>query len=197
MRTILVNPLVARTTIRRGRRVSGKLVRRRAANPLIVPNRRRRRKGSRRRRRNPMMAYSNPLILPNRRRRRNAKFNLAHFGELALWGTVGAAGAYLTNKFIISDLGVGADGNDTPNGMWFRNIARVVLGGMAAAFLPANVGPATLGAMLYPAMSEMDAWWSHRGGIGGTPTNTPSEPTSADLQGVEADLNDVLDGLDF
>lgn len=206
MRTVLVNPMHAS----RARSGGGSLV--------VVrnnPSRRRRRARTRARRRNPALpsvpvmvanprrrrrSARNPLVLPNRprrRRRRNPAFDLNRFLKTAMTGVVSGGGVYLVNKFAISRLGVDEAGNDTQYGLWIRQAARVVLGGLAAHFMPGEYGAAINGAMMYPLSAEFDAWWSHSGGVGGVPSGAGGGlgggSTSASL--LEADLHDVLDGI--
>lgn len=138
---------------------------------------------------------NNPLVLPNRarRRRRNPAFNLDTFLRTAMTGVLSGGGVYLVNKFGISKLGVDEAGNDTQNGIWIRQFARIALGGLAAHFMPGATGAAVNGAMMYPLASEFDAFWSRSGGVGGVPGGlSGGGSTSAAL---EADLHDVLDGL--
>ncbi len=201
MRTVLVNPVHSRGSYGGSRGIA--VVRN-------APRRRRRRNAGRRRRHNPalpsvpvMMAnprrrrrMSNPLVLPNaprRRRRRNPAFNLDSFMRTAATGAIAGAGTYLVNKFGISRLGVDESGNDTQNGIWVRQFARLALGALAAHFLPGATGSAINGAMMYPMASEFDAFWSRSGNVGGVPAGSlTGGSTSASLQ---ADLNDILDGL--
>lgn len=195
MRTVLVNPMHrartsggTRTLVvanpprkRRARRRNPSL----PSVPVMVANPRRRRR-----------RMSNPLVLANRsrRRRRNPAFNFDTFIKTAMTGAIAGAGTYVVNKFGISKLGVDQAGNDTENGIWIRQLARVALGGLAAHFMPGATGAAINGAMMYPLASEFDAYWSRSGNVGGVPSGalTGGGSTAAAL---EADLHDVLEGL--
>lgn len=193
MRTVLVNPkhysgarsgggslVVANAGKKRRKRHNPSL----PSVPVMIANPRRRRR-----------RMANPLVLPNRsrRRRRNPAFNLDSWLRTAMTGVLSGGGVYMINKFGISKLGVDASGNDTENGIWIRQFARVVLGGLAAHFMPGSYGAAINGAMMYPLASEFDAFWSRSGGVGGVPGGlSGGGSTSAAL---EADLHDVLDGL--
>lgn len=193
MRTVLVNPkhysgarsgggamIVANPKKRSKKRRNPSL----PSVPVMIANPRRRRR-----------RMSNPLVLPNRsrRRRRNPAFNLDTFLRTTMTGVLSGGGVYLVNKFGISKLGVDEAGNDTQNGIWIRQFARIALGGLAAHFMPGATGAAVNGAMMYPLASEFDAFWSRSGGVGGVPGGlSGGGSTSAAL---EADLHDVLDGL--
>lgn len=193
MRTVLVNPkhytgarsgggamVLANPKKKRAKRRNPAL----PSVPVMIANPRRRRR-----------RMANPLVLPNRsrRRRRNPAFNLDSWLKTAMTGVLSGGGVYLINKFGISKLGVDEAGNDTQNGIWIRQIARVALGGLAAHFMPGSYGAAINGAMMYPLASEFDAFWSRSGGVGGVPGGlSGGGSTSAAL---EADLHDVLDGL--
>lgn len=195
MRTVLVNPMHrARTSGGTRTLVVANPPRKRRARrrnpalpsvPVMVANPRRRRR-----------RMSNPLVLPNRsrRRRRNPAFNFDTFIKTAMTGAIAGAGTYVVNKFGISKLGVDQAGNDTENGIWIRQLARVALGGLAAHFMPGATGAAINGAMMYPLASEFDAYWSRSGNVGGVPSGalTGGGSTAAAL---EADLHDVLEGL--
>lgn len=145
--------------------------RRRHRNPLIVPG-----------------SISNPLILPNRRRRRHGRRNpdMGSFLETAGMGAAGAGASYVLNKYVISNLGTDASGNDTSNGMWIRALARFAGGGLMAWYMPGKFGAAFNGAMLYPFFSELDQYMQ-------APAAGAGAPTSAYL--TDASLEDVLDGL--
>ena len=112
-------------------------------------------------------------------------------GNTAFYGIMSGGGTYLANKFLISKLGTDAAGNDTPNGMWLRNIVRLFSGAVATFFWPGSIGAAVNGAMMYPLSSEFDQWWMRQGPA------TPAGPTHADLSDIEAELDDVLDGMDY
>lgn len=190
MRTVMVNPrrrkrhnpgnpsrptvVVVRAGGGGGRR------RRNAAMPMAAPMvvranpRRRRRANPRRRRRNP----SRVAI---RRSYRKNPFELDLLMDVGLRAGAAAAGSYLVNKLLISKVGVDTAGRDTQYGMVFRNLLRVALGAVGVAWVGGTVGTAWAGAMLYPAMFELDQWWSR-------PAGTPAAGASGRFYKTEEEL---------
>jgi len=175
----------------------------RAGAMVLVANRKRRRRSSRNALIMPMAA-SNPLILPNRgrrrhggRRRRRYSSNPAVFGGgflgTMLTGVAGGGIGYWSDRLFINKLGragtPGADGlaPSTPNGAWIRNAARVVAGGIGAYFFPGNFGAAINGSFSYPVWGAIDEMMTR-------PSSTAAA-TSAYLNGTDAYLSDVLDGM--
>jgi hypothetical protein len=151
-----------------------------AANPLILPNRGRRRHGRRRARRNASLVSSNP-------------FGRGFLGT-ALTGIAGGGVAYWSDRMMLNKLGragtPGADGlaPSTANGVWIRNGARVIAGGIAAFFFPGNFGAAINGGFAYPVWGAIDEYMNRA-------PAAAAGATSAYLNGTDAYLSDVLDGM--
>ncbi len=177
MRTVFVNPKFTNPRRKRGRKA-----RRRSRNAMIVNPRRRRNRG---RRRNAGITpfVSNPLILsPNpRRKRRRARnplagLNLQSVLTRGLTYGGGAAIAVGANTLLLNGVG----------NFWMRNGARFAGAVGAALFLKGDLGAATAGGMFYPLMQEMAS----------RVLGTTSAATETDLEGLAADLEDVMDDLD-
>ena len=177
MRTVFVNPKFTNPSRRkRGRKRS------RRRNAMIANPRRRRSRG---RRRNAGITpfVSNPLILsPNPRRRRRARnplasLNLKSVVTRGLTYGGGAAIAVGANTLLLNGV----------SNFWMRNGARFAGAVGAALFLKGDLGAATAGGMFYPLMQEMASKV-----LGGTAASA----TEADLEGLAADLEDVMDDLD-
>lgn len=212
MRTLLVNPK-ARTKTRSAskpavivvRNAQAPARRRRRRNADLLPNPRRRAKvvvvNPRRRRRR----TGNPqqLIIPNagrRRRRRNPGFSWKGGLMNVAIGGGSALAVYMANRFVIADLFYKSDqhwnSDDNRRGALMRVGLRMVLGGLAAFFFPGAIGASVNGAMWYPGISELDAWWQNRRGTVAEREalvehvnpfhQQASTPTAADL--LDADL---------
>ena len=191
-RTVFVNPSRRRKTRRTKRKnttTSSKLAFARgkaAGMQMAKANPRRRRKTTRRRRRNAGIVpfVANPMILSNpRKRTRRRRRNPAALPTLktALNRTMsfggGAAIGVAANTYLLN-------GIDSP---LMRNAARVAAAVLGAGFLRGELGGATGGALLYPAVQElMDTFMG--AGVAAT---------DADLDMLAADLEDVMDELDF
>jgi hypothetical protein len=170
--------------------------RRNVAMPMMVAQnpRRVRRSNPRRRRRNPRR------VALRRSYRRNP-FDLDLLMDVGLRAGAAAAGSYLVNKLLISKVGVDAQGRDTQYGMIFRNLLRVGLGAVGVAWVGGTLGTAWAGAMLYPAMFELDQWWSRPAGTataGATGRFYKGEDSldalgAGDAQSIEAALSEELD----
>lgn len=130
---------------------------------------------------------SNPLIMspnPRRRRRRNVGMVRNPLNGLNLKSVVqrgitfggGAAIAVGANALFLNSL----------ENFWVRNGIRFGGAILSAGFLKGDLGAATSGAMLYPMMQELMAKFF-------APARTATE---ADLEGLAADLEDVMEDLD-
>lgn len=177
MRTTFVNPLVRR---RRRKRVG---------NP-----RRRKSYGRRRvyrRRRNAGITpfiQRNPLILenPRRRRRRNAggmgtALNLKNVGAKLLAFGGGSAVGTAANIFAINKI----------DNLWMRNGARLALAVLAPNVVKGDMGAAISGALLYPLWQEVAMRFLAPSAAAGADATA----TEADLDALQADLEDVLDEI--
>lgn len=173
---------------------------------VVAAPKRRRRRSTRNALIMPMASAANPLILPNRgsrrhqrgrrRGRRNASIMSNPFGGgflgTAVTGLAGGGAAFWTDRLVLNKLGragtPGADGlaPSTANGAWIRNAARVVAGGIAAYFWPGNFGAAINGGFAYPVWGAIEELMNRPAGAGAT---------SAYLNGTDAYLSDVLDGM--
>lgn len=171
MRTVFVNP-----SRRRGRKKSRKSRKSRRKSRKVM-----RFSGTVRRNAGITPFVSNPLILsPNPRRRRRARnplagLNLKSVVTRGLTYGGGAAIAVGANTLLLNGV----------SNFWMRNGARFAGAVGAALFLKGDLGAATAGGMFYPLMQEMAAK------VLGTST-----ATEADLEGLAADLEDVMDDLD-
>jgi len=181
MRTTFVNPLVRR---RRKRKSNPKRrrrsYRRRRHNAGIVPFIQ---KNPRRRSRR----YSNPLILenPRRRRRRNAggltgALNFKNVGAKLLAFGGGSAIGTAANIFAINKL-------DNP---WLRNGVRLAVAVIAPNVIKGDMGAAISGSILYPLWQEVAMRFLAPAAAGGA-----DAATEADLDALQADLEDVLDEI--
>ncbi len=186
-RTIFVNPT------RRKRRKAHSKRRRNAMAPRFVNPRRRRRAHRSRRRRNAGVApfvrsnprrrrrsRRNPMILnPRRRSRRNPGLKMPGVKTI-LNTTMNAAGGAAIGA-AVNVLGINQIGNT-----WLRNAARVAAALVAGMVLPDKLATAAGGAIFYPAATELATML----------VPSAAAPTSADLEDIGADLEDVLDELD-
>lgn len=181
MRTTFVNPLVRRrkrkSNPKRRRRRSYHRRRRNAGIvPFIQRNPRRRRHHYRR----------NPLILenPRRRRRRNAglggAFNLKNVGAKLLAFGGGSAVGTAANIFAINKL----------ENVWLRNGVRLAAAVLAPNIIKGDMGIAIAGSVLYPLWQEVAMRFLAPAAAGGADT-----ATEADLDALQADLEDVLDEI--
>jgi predicted membrane metal-binding protein len=182
MRTTFVNPLVRRrkrkSNPKRRRRRSYHRRRRNAGIvPFIQRNPRRRRHHYRR----------NPLILenPRRRRRRNAgglggAFNLKNVGAKLLAFGGGSAVGTAANIFAINKL----------DNVWLRNGVRLAAAVLAPNIIKGDMGIAIAGSVLYPLWQEVAMRFLAPAAAGGADT-----ATEADLDALQADLEDVLDEI--
>lgn len=175
MRTVFVNPKFTNPRRKRGRKS-------RRRNAMITNPRRRRGRKGRRRNAGITPFVSNPLILsPNPRRRRRhsrnplAGLNLKSVLTRGLTYGGGAAIAVGANTLLLNGV----------SNFWMRNGARFAGAVGAALFLKGDLGAATAGGMFYPLMQEMASK------VLGT-----TAATEADLEGLAADLEDVMDDLD-
>lgn len=170
MRTVFVNPSPSFSNPRRKKRGKKR-------------SKRRGRARSRRRNAGIVPFVSNPLIMSNpprrkRRRRSNplAGLNIKNLLGKGLTYGGGAAIAVGANTLLLNSI----------SNFWVRNGAR--FGGAIAStmFMKGELGAATAGAMFYPLMQEVAAKFLGTGATG----------TEADLEGLAADLEDVMDDLD-
>jgi hypothetical protein len=183
MRTTFVNPLVRRRRKRKSnpKRRRRSYHRRRRSNAGIVPfiQKNPRRRYYRRR---------NPLILenPRRRRRRNAgggltsALNLKNVGAKLLAFGGGSAIGTAANIFAINKL----------DNVWLRNGVRLAVAVIAPNVIKGDMGAAISGSILYPMWQEVAMRFLAPAAAGGADT-----ATEADLDALQADLEDVLDEI--
>ncbi len=213
MRTMLVNPLRATSTIHRGQLIRGhaKKSRKRRSNPgtiLMAANPRRRRRRNALLMANPGMYSRNPLIMPNRRRRRNPfhpATSLRGFAMVAGTGLLAGGAAYVLDRLLFMKLGVqtndqgevitDADGNpkDTAGGVLLRNGVRLATGALAAYLWPGAFGAGMVGAFSYPIMGALEAWWRKSAATSDADSPTDTSDLEAELSDLEAELEDVLE----
>lgn len=145
-----------------------------------------RRKRGRKKRRNAGIApfVRNPLIMsnprPRRRRKRNPMESLSvkHIISKSLTYAGGAGMAVATNAFILNRV----------DNFWARNVSRLGLAVVGAAFIPnRELGAASAGAMFYPLIQELMAKMLGQSAVTGT---------EADMDVLAADLEDIMDDLD-
>lgn len=183
-RTIFVNP-----TRRRRRRKAHSKRRRNAMAPRFVNPRRHRRRARRSRRRarrrnagiTPFVR-KNPMILNPRRRRARRNPGLKMPGVRTILNTTMNAAGGAAIGAAVNVLGL----NQIPSTL-LRNAGRVVAAVVAGMVLPDKLATAAGGAIMYPAATELATMLVPAQGAGAT---------SADLEGIGADLEDVLDELD-
>lgn len=145
-----------------------------------------RRKRGRKKRRNAGIApfVRNPLIMSNpprrRRRRRNPmdSLDIKTIVSKSLTFASGAGMAVAANAFILNRV----------DNFWARNVSRLGLGVVGAAFMPnRELGAASAGAMFYPLIQELLAKLLGQSTVTGT---------EADMDVLAADLEDIMDDLD-
>jgi len=183
MRTTFVNPLVRRRKRRKSNpKRRRRSYRRRRHNAGIVPFIQ---KNPRRRSRR----YANPLILenPRRRRRRNAgsmslssALNLRNVGAKLLAFGGGSAIGTAANIFAINKL----------DNVWLRNGVRLAVAVIAPNVIKGDMGAAISGSILYPLWQEVAMRFLAPAAAGGA-----DAATEADLDALQADLEDVLDEI--
>lgn len=148
--------------------------------------RKRKRKGGRKKRRNAGIApfVRNPLIMSNPPRRRKRKRNPMDSLDIktiinkSLTYAGGAGMAVATNAFILNRV----------DNFWARNVSRLGLAVVGAAFIPnRELGAASAGAMFYPLIQELMAKMLGQSAVTGT---------EADMDVLAADLEDIMDDLD-
>lgn len=173
MRTVFVNPSPSFQNPRRKHRKGSK-------------SRKAHKHGKRRARRNAGITsfVSNPLILsnpPRKMKRRHARnplagLNLKSLLSQGLTYGGGAAIAVGANTLFLNSV----------SNFYMRNGARFAGAVAATMFLKGSLGAAAAGGMFYPIMQEVAAKF-----LGGKVSGT-----EADLEGLAADLEDVMDDLD-
>lgn len=175
-RTIFVNPTRRR---RRKARKAGRRKHRNALAPRFVNPRRRR--VHRRKRRNAGIApfVSNPMILNPRRRRRNPGLKMPGVKKILDTSMNAAGGAAIGAA--VNVLGLNQIANP-----WLRNAGRVVAAVVTGMLLPDKLATAAGGAIMYPMATELATML----------VPAQAAATSADLEDIGADLDDVLDELD-
>jgi hypothetical protein len=119
------------------------------------------------------------ILNPRRRRRSNPGLKMP--GVKKVLDTMMNAGGGAAIGAAVNVLGVNAIQNT-----WLRNAARVAAAVLAGMVLPEKLAVASGGAIMYPAATELATMLVPAG----------AAPTSADLEDIGADLEDVLDELD-
>jgi hypothetical protein len=187
-RTVFVNPSFMNPRRKRRKKSNpGQSLTVREAFALGKANRNpKRRKRGRKKRRNAGIApfVRNPLIMSNpprrRRRRRNPmdSLDIKTIVSKSLTFASGAGMAVAANAFILNRV----------DNFWARNVSRLGLGVVGAAFMPnRELGAASAGAMFYPLIQELLAKLLGQSTVTGT---------EADMDVLAADLEDIMDDLD-
>lgn len=116
---------------------------------------------------------------------------MKQFFSVAGQGLGGSFLAYLGDRMLFQKLGVSESGTDTTGGVLFRNAARFGVGGLAAWLFPGPFGAAVMGALGYPIMGSLEAWW--RGNAASANPDTTEADLNAELHDIEAELSDILE----
>lgn len=209
MRTIFVNPRkrpkrksakrksakrksTKRKTIRRSTRRAKTRNARKASKHMIVNPHGRKRRVSRRKNASitPFVKSSNPMLRNSsiRRRRKNPGLNLSIKSILDKGLSYGGGSAL--------GAGVNIIGLSKIENKWFRNGARLATAIVGGSFLKGDLGAAMAGATLYPMWQEVALMLSLIEGqrpFMPYPSGGAAKETSASLDLLSADLQDILD----